>query len=101
MSERIEINSTKLQLEDFKESIIWKDITNELEAWIEGFKREQDSIVEDAANNNPSTASVLLHLGDLNGRRKAILYVLGIPDLFIELLEERTKDKFNEMENGG
>jgi hypothetical protein len=93
MGERIEINSSKSQIEDFKDSIIWKDITTELEAWIEGFRREQDSIVEDAANSNPSTASVLLHLGDLNGRRKAILYVLGIPDLFIELLESRAKDK--------
>ena len=87
--EVIEIKSTKSQLEDFKESIIWYDLVKELEAWKKGFETELKSIVDDAASSNPSTASVLLHLGDLNGRIKAVDYLLGLPDVFISLLEDK------------
>jgi len=89
MMEVIEIKSTKSQLEDFKESIIWYDLVKELEAWKKGFETELKSIVDDAASSNPSTASVLLHLGDLNGRIKAVDYLLGLPDVFISLLEDK------------
>ena len=87
--EVIEIKSTKSQLEDFKESIIWYDLVKELEAWKKGFETELKSIVDDAASSNPSTASVLLHLGDLNGRIKAVDYLLSLPDVFISLLEDK------------
>jgi len=89
MMEVIEIKSTKSQLEDFKESIIWYDLVKELEAWKKGFETELKSIVDDAASSNPSTASVLLHLGDLNGRIKAVDYLLSLPDVFISLLEDK------------
>ena len=85
--ETVEIYSSKNQLENFKESVIWNDITRELESWKEGFERERDSIVDEAATNNPSTASILLHLGDINGRIKAVNYMLSLPDVFIGLLE--------------
>ena len=87
--EVIEIKSTKSQLEDFKESIIWYDLVKELEAWKKGFETELKSIVDDAASSNPSTASVLLHLGDLNGRIKAVDYLVSLPDVFISLLEDK------------
>jgi len=87
--EVIEIKSTKSQLEDFKESIIWYDLVKELEAWKKGFEMELKSIVDGAASSNPSTASVLLHLGDLNGRIKAVDYLLSLPDVFISLLEDK------------
>ena len=83
----VKVLSTKNQLEEFKESLIWKDICSELENWNEGFFMEQDSIVDDAAANNPSTASVLLHMGDINGRKKAVAYMTGIIDMFINILE--------------
>jgi hypothetical protein len=92
MGERISITSTKSQIEEFKESLIWKDIVTELDTWLEGFRQEQDGIVEDAATSNPSTASVLMHMGDLNGRRKAIMYVLGLPDMFISILKDKISD---------
>lgn len=93
MGEAIEIYSTKGQLEEFKESVIWKDIARELESWLQGFEIERDAIVDDAEKENPSTASVLLHLGDLNGRKKAVNYVLGIPDLFISILIDKAEEK--------
>jgi hypothetical protein len=84
----IEIKSTREAMEEFKGSLIWADIVDELTEWKESFSREQDSIVDDAADNNPSTASVLLHMGDLNGRKKAIDYVLNILDMFLSILED-------------
>ena len=83
----IEINATKGQIKRFKSSILWQDISRELNLWLEGFRVESSSIVDNAAINNPSTASVLLHLGDLNGREKAVRYLLGILDVFLNTLE--------------
>lgn len=88
----IEIYSTKRQIENFKKSIQWSDIKRELEIWSKGFDIEMKQIVGNAASNNPSTASVLLHMGDLNGRIKAISYVLNLPDLFLNILEEKKDD---------
>ena len=85
----VEINSTLASLEDFKQSVIWQDITNELKMWKEGFSNELGAIVSDAEESNPSTATVLLHLGDLNGRIKAVDYMLQIIDVFITYLEEK------------
>lgn len=91
--ESIDIRTTRDAIEEFKKSILWADIINELESWKEGFKIERDAIVEDAATNNPSTASVLLHLGDINGRLKAVDYVLSIPDVFLSILESKKEEK--------
>ena len=94
--EKIELRTTRDQVEEFKESILWADITEELNSWKEGFERELKAIVEDAAANNPSTASVLMHLGDLNGRLKAVDYMLSIPDVFLSLLEAKLEVKKDE-----
>ena len=92
MGEEIIIKATKNQIEEFKSSMIWIDFIEELNSWKEGFKREMDSIVDDASSNNPSTASVLLHMGDLNGRIKAVNYMLSLPDIFLQILEDKKDD---------
>ena len=89
MEEGIVVKASKSQLEEFKESFIWSDIKNELNFWKEGFENEMKGIVEDAAASNPSTASVLLHMGDINGRMKAVDYMLSIPDILISALEDK------------
>ena len=90
---QIEIMATKSQIKEFKENnFVWKDMVNEINVWLEAFEGEKMSIVDDAAENNPSTASVLLHLGDLNGRAKAIKYMMSLPDLFLSILEEKKDD---------
>jgi len=99
MGEIVEINATKDQIKDFLDSVLWADITRECESWVTGFQREQDAIVDDAASTNPSTASVLLHLGDINGRKKAITYLLSLPELFLQILNERTKTPSEEVSN--
>jgi len=85
--EAISIRTTRGQVEEFKESILWADIVHELLTWKEGFELEMKATVDDAVEHNPSTASVLLHMGDLNGRLKAVDYMLSIPDVFLSLLE--------------
>lgn len=93
----IDINATKDQIEEFKSSILWLDIINELRNWSDSFNTEMMSIVDNSADNNPSTASVLLHMGDLNGRQKAVDYLLSIPDVFLSILE--TKETKEETPN--
>jgi hypothetical protein len=94
------INSTRDQIEEFKESILWKDIVTELEFWKDGFNHEMMGIVDDAKSTNPSSASVFLHLGDLNGRQKAVDYFLTILDVFLSILEEKKNDSQREPADG-
>jgi hypothetical protein len=91
--ETIQIRSSRDAVEEFKQSILWADMVEELKSWKEGFNREQLSIVDEAEATNPSTASVLLHMGDLNGRQKAVDYFLSLPDVFLSILEEKKEDK--------
>lgn len=88
----VQINATKDQIEDLKSSVLWNDIVNELEGWKERFVLEQSAVVDDATEDNLSTASVLLRMGDLNGRVKAVDYVLSIPDVFLGILEDKKND---------
>ena len=91
MAEEIQVNATKLQIEEFKQSLLWQDIVRELEMWKKGFSLEMGAIVDDAASTHPSTAEVLMHLGDLNGRQKAVDYVLNILDVFLGILNDKTE----------
>lgn len=91
--EAIQIRVSADAIEDFKKSILWADMVEELNSWKEGFNREMSSIVDEAEGSNPSTASVLLHMGDLNGRQKAVDYFLSLPDVFLSLLQEKKEDK--------
>ncbi len=91
--EGIQVRTSIDAIEEFKKSILWFDIVEELNSWKEGFNREMQSIVDDAEGKNPSTASVLLHMGDLNGRQKAVDYFLSLPDVFLSLLQEKREEK--------
>ena len=91
--EEMKVRVSKDALEEFKSSILWADFVEELKSWREGFNREMQSIVDDAEGNNPSTASVLLHMGDLNGRLKAVDYFLSLPDVFLDLVNTEKEDK--------
>jgi hypothetical protein len=90
--EQINLRVSRDAVEEFKESILWADIVEELNSWKTGFELERGSIVDDAAENNPSTASILLHLGDISGRIKAVDYMLSIPDVFLGLLDTKKEE---------
>lgn len=92
----ITVRATKDQIQDIKESLFWKDVEIELGAWKKGFETEMGSIVQGAETENPSTASVLLHMGDVNGRIKAVDYLLSLPDIFLQILEEQKDDSRRE-----
>ena len=32
----VQVNATKNQIEEFKESVLWQDIKRELDFWVEG-----------------------------------------------------------------
>ena len=86
------VTATKGQIQDFVESVLWSDIKRELNAWKKGFDGEYDGMIENADEDNPSTAAVLLHMGDIHGRKKAVDYMLVLPDIFLQLLEEQKND---------
>ena len=94
----LKVNASRNQIEDLKESVIWNDITRELKSWKRGFNTEMSNIVNDAEDENHSTASVLLHMGDLNGRQKAVDYVLSILDVFLDIIETQKENKDEEEE---
>ena len=89
--EGVKVEATRDAIQEFKESILWRDITRELTSWKKGFNLEMLSIVDAAESENPSTASVLLHMGDLNGRQKAVDYVLSILDVFLSIKDDETE----------
>lgn len=87
------VNASRDQVEEFRDSTLWNDMSRELNSWKEGFNLEMMSLVEDAGSSNPSTASVLMHMGDLNGRQKTVDYMLGILDVFLDIIESQKNDK--------
>ena len=89
----VNVRATKDQINEFLESILWKDIKRELGAWKTGFKNEMLNIVSEAENENPSSATVLMHMGDIHGRIKAVEYLLELPYVFLQVLEDKTMDK--------
>lgn len=94
----VDINATKDQIEELKSSVIWSDIVRELKTWEEGFSAEMKNIVDDSVDTNPSTATVLLHMGDLNGRQRAVDYMLSILDVFLSILEAKEEGETKEEE---
>jgi hypothetical protein len=85
--ENIQVRASKGDLQEFKRSIIWGDMKRELHAWRKAFETEMRSIVDNASKENPSTANVLMHIGDINGRIKAVDYMMSLLDVFIDILD--------------
>lgn len=85
----MKVRATRDQINDFMESILWKDIKRELGSWKTSFRKEMLSIVSEAETENPSSASVLMHMGDIHGRIKAVDYLLGLPSILLGVLEDQ------------
>lgn len=92
----IKVRVTKGELEEFKKSLLWADIRRELYAWKKGFETELRSVADNVASTNPSTASVLMHIGDITGRIKTVDYLLSLPDVFIQIIESDNTAKAEE-----
>lgn len=89
---KVIVRCAKGDIEDFKNSILWKDIKRELGMWRRGFNHEQERIVDEIAEDNKSTAAVLTHIGSIDGRRKAVDFLLQLPDMFLQILEDQKDD---------
>lgn len=90
------VASTKSQLEEFKESLIWKDMSREIRMLEKAATIEYDSVGESKKENgveiSPSTGEILIHIGDIKGRKKAAAYFLNILDILISEVEVQEDD---------
>ena len=91
--EEMKINSTESQLEDFLESVIWGDLKREVQAWMKGFEVEMQGLVGTIARENPSTANVLTHLGNIDGRIQAAKYFLVLPNVLLDAVRMDKEEK--------
>ena len=104
--DEIAVRATKTQIEDFKESMLWLDIKEELERLARRAQVEYDLVGEVRTNEEgyavvPTTSETLIHLGDIKGRRKAVNYFLSILDIFLGILEDISVEKESDEPNGG
>ena len=85
------VYSTKGQLEDFKDSMIWWDILEELNLLGSAALLEYNLVgepkIEDGRTIQSTTAETLIHLGDIKGRIKAVSSFQSIIDVIIQKLE--------------
>lgn len=89
------IRVTKEQIREFKKSFIWKDMLRELKLWARRFQKEYDIVIKTGMDDNATSASVLMRVGDIHGRNAAIDYFIQLPDIFLASLEEDTDDDSN------
>ena len=94
----LEVKSTRDQIEEIKISMFWKDVNDELSRLRESLNVEYEFIGEPKIKSDedgrkseiyPTTAEVLIHLGELKGRKKAIEYFLALPEIFLNILEDK------------
>ena len=85
------IMSTKSQIESFKESFIWLDLITELNIWKKMAKNEYSQVVGEAINKQ-SDSGLLMHLGSIYGRESTIDYLISLPDVFLQILEEKKEN---------
>lgn len=86
------IRATKLQITEFKESLLWQDILEEIQSWKSQASDEYRAIVETAEETNPSSAKVLMHMGHIAGRSSAVEYFETILDTLLSFKETETND---------
>ena len=85
----IEVNATKLQIENHKESILWQDIKRELGKWRSAARQEYSRVIGDVIEGGSGIENSDMHLGSLYGRERSIDFMLSLPDMFLEILKEK------------
>lgn len=82
----MELRVTKGQIEEFKQSFLWKDMKRELGMWIQGLKSDAIRLAAHCASEDiPNNISA--RLAAIGGRLEAIDYLLNLPDEFLRELE--------------
>ena len=90
--------SSRDEIEEFKRSFLWTDIEEELDRISKNAQIEYDLVGESITNDDgvkvtPTTAEILLHMGDIKGRRKSVEYFRSLPDIFLQTLEIQSEDQ--------
>jgi len=87
------IMSTKSEIEEFVESMVWKDFVNELKILYALAQSEYDLVGEPKTDGTmPNMSETLIHLGDIKGRKKAVDYFLEVPNILLQQLEDEKDD---------
>ena len=76
-------------MEEFKGSILWSDIKRELEMWKSAAQEEYGQVISNIISGESGIENSDMHLGSLYGREKTIDYLLSIPDVFLQVLEDK------------
>ena len=87
------VRSTKSKIEEFKNSMLWKDIQDELKRLSRNAQLEYDLVGEPHVDDQgfrviPNESETLIHLGDIKGRRKAVNYFLDILEVLLQEIED-------------
>ena len=93
---KVRVDATRDQINVFKGSLLWKDMVRELNRWKEMFQLEQSSVIEGCMDGVLGGAGTLLRIGDLRGREKTVDYLLLIPDIFLQVLEDKKNESRRE-----
>ena len=85
----VEIGATKLQIEEFRRSIIWNDIKRELDKWKSGASQEYSRVIGDVISGGSGIENPDMYLGNLYGREATINFMLSLPNMFLEILKDK------------
>ena len=88
------IRASKSEVEELKDSLVWADIKDELNDLAERTRLEYELVGEPHVDDSghmivPNTSETLIHLGEIKGKRKAVSYFLNIPDILLQILEDK------------
>ncbi len=101
----MQVRSTKGQIQDFLDSMLWKDMLEELaqldkRATLEYDLVGEEIVTDDGHKRTPTTSETLIHLGDIKGRRKAVQYFRSMPEIFLSILEDKQNDLEHKRADG-
>ncbi len=88
----VRIHATRVQIEDFKESLLWQDIKREMKVWQGAAGREYAQVIGNIIAGDSEIENSDMHLGSLYGREKTVEFLLSLPDMFLQILEEKEDD---------
>ena len=87
------VNATRHQIEDFKDSLLWKDIKRELKIWKRASIAEYGQVIGNVIAGNSEIENSDMHLGSLYGREKTIDFLISLPDMFLQILEDKLEEE--------
>lgn len=95
----VEVNTTKAQIEELRESIIWADICRELDIWLGEVTAHNKSLAGHIMDNNLNSGAALTLLGYDEGRKEAVDRFKRILDILELNLEAKKDDSRHDRAN--